>query len=398
MKRTHAVRVVASCLFLAGLACSLPGPGTPPVTDVIPLPETEGPPASEVPAVTEPPPVTDAPAVEPLVVTQVADQFHLYALDGALTGTWPAAGIGWVREGTAQVVGDAVYYVDSGGQSLGGVVRRVSAAGVEELGFTAAEALTELTFVVSPDESRIAWSHSAWDATGNTSKLWISDLSGTGQTLVVQSTPDDGIDDYYVLEPVTWTATGNLVYAWQISGIGGYILYFGYSTLGLYSPSTGSIVELVGFDVSPGAPCWNSLSPDAAFVIGSCISESGVPGMRERDLATGVERIFPLWPEDQGQDGAGVYSHSGARVAYSIARGNMDDEAGHIIVASHLGSDTTLVASVAGGTFDRIFWVDEDRLVTGYWSGETSAVDVIRLSDLARSLVGEGRLVGLLWP
>jgi hypothetical protein len=76
----------------------------------------------------------------------------------------------------------------------------------------------------------------------------------------------------------------------------------------------------------------------------------------------------------------------------------MDDEAGHIIVASHLGADTTLVASVDGGTFDRIFWVDEDRLVTGYWSGATSAVDVIRLSDLARSLVGEGRLVGLLWP
>jgi hypothetical protein len=53
---------------------------------------------------------------------------------------------------------------------------------------------------------------------------------------------------------------------------------------------------------------------------------------------------------------------------------------------------------VAGGTFDRILWVGEDRLVAGYWVGDTSSVDLIRLSDLARTPVGEGRLVGLLWP
>jgi hypothetical protein len=185
------------------------------------------------------------------------------------------------------VVGNAVYYVDSGGESVGGVVRRVSGAGVDELSFTAAEGLATLTFAVSPDGSRIAWSHSSWDATGNNSMLWVAGIDGSGQTLAVQATPNDAIDDFYVLEPVTWTADGDLVFAWQISGIGGYILYFGYSTLGLYHPSTGTVDELAGFDVSPGAPCWNSLSPDAAFAIGSCIAASGAPGMRERDLATG---------------------------------------------------------------------------------------------------------------
>ncbi len=393
MRRTRTVRIVAFCLLLAGLACSLPVPSTPAVTEVVPMPGTEPPPVTVPPLVTVPPPVA-----EPLVVTHQGEEFHLYNLDGTPAGAWPAAGLGWVREGTAQVVGDSIYYVDSGGASLGGVVRRVSAGGVEELSFTAAESLASLTFAVSPDGSRIAWSHSAWDAAGNTSKLWISAIDGTGQTLVVQSTPDDGIDDFYVLEPVTWTSDGNLIYAWQISGIGGYILYFGYSTLGLYYPATGSSVELVGFDVSPGAPCWNSLSPDAAFAIGSCITGSGVPGMRERDLGSGAEHIFPVWPEDQGQDGAGTYSPSGARVAYSIARGNMDDEAGHIMVASHLGADTTLVASVDGGTFDRLLWVDEDRIAAGYWSGDTNGVDLIRLTDLARTPLGAGRLVGLLWP
>ena len=392
MKRTPAVRIVAVCLLLAGLACSLPGPGEPPVTDVVP------PPATEAPPVTEAPPATEPPAAEPLVVTLADGQFRLYALDGSLTDTWPAGGMEWAREGTAQVVGNAVYYVDSGGESVGGVVRRVSGAGVEELSFTAAEGLATLTFAVSPDGSRIAWSHSSWDATGNNSMLWVAGIDGSGQTLVVQATPDDGIDDFYVLEPVTWTADGDLVFAWQISGIGGYILYFGYSTLGLYHPSTGTVDELAGFDVSPGAPCWNSLSPDAAFAVGSCIPVSGAPGMRERDLASGAENVFPLWPEDQGQDGAGVYSPSGAQVAYSIARANMDDEAGHIIIAPHLGSDVTLVASVVGGTFDRILWTDEGRLVAGYWAGETNGVDLIRLSDLARTPVGEGRLVGLLWP
>jgi hypothetical protein len=331
-------------------------------------------------------------------VTHAGDQFRFYGLDGSLVDTWPAAGLGFAREGVAQVVGDAVYYVDSGGASLGGVVRRVSGTDVTELGFTAAEDLASLTFAVSPDESRIAWSHSAWDAAGNTSRLWIASVDGSGQTLVTEASPNDAIDDYYVLEPVTWTADGNLVYAWQISGIGGYILYFGYSTLFLYNPGTGATTELAGFDASPGAPCWSGVSPDAAFAVGSCALEGAAAGMRERDLETGGENVFPLWPEDQGQDGAGAYSPSGSRVAYSIARSNPDAEAGHIITATHLGSDVTLVASVDGGTFDRLLWLDDDRLAAGYWAGDTNGVDLIRLSDLARTPVGEGRLIGLLWP
>jgi hypothetical protein len=398
MKRTSTVRIVASCLILAGLACSLPGTGEPPATEVAPPPETEAPPLTESPPVTEAAPVTEPPAAEPLVVTHADSQFRLYALDGSLVDTWAASGLEWVREGVAQVVGDGIYYVDSGGASLGGVVRRVSGADVTELSFTAAPVPASLTFAVSSDGARIAWAHSGWDTAGNTSKLWVAGIDGAGQTLVVQASPNDAIDDYYVLEPVTWTADGNLVFAWQISGIGGYILYFGYSTLFSYNPDLGATAELAGFAVSPGAPCWNSLSPDGAFAIGSCVLAGGAAGMRERDLATGGENVFPVWPEDQGQDGAGVYSPSGAQVAYSIARGNMDDEAGHIIIAPHLGSDVTLVASVAGGTFDRILWADEDRLVAGYWVGDTNSVDLIRLSDLARTPVGEGRLVGLLWP
>lgn len=398
MKRTRTVRAVAFCLLLAGLACSLPIPGTPPVTDVVPPPGTEPPPITEAPA-TEPPLVTEPPpAAEPLVVIHAEDEFRLHALDGTPSGTWSAAGLGWAREGTAQAVGDAVYYVDSGGASLGGVVRRVSASGAEELSFTAAEGLSELSFAVSPDESRIAWSHSAWDINGNTSELWVAAIDGSGATLVVQASPADELEDFYVLEPIAWAPDASLIYAWQVSGIGD-LLFFGYSSLYRYAPASGTITPLA--PIPPGGtvmPCWDGLSPDASTAIGSCASAGGVPGERERDLATGAEHIFPLWPDGQDQDGAGAYSPSGGQVAYAIAQGDFEHQTGNIIVAPHLGGDITMVASLDPGYFDRIFWVDEGRLVVGYWSGAASVVDVIRLSDLAQSTVGEGQLVGLLWP
>lgn len=397
MTSIRAVRLVALGLLLASLACSLPGPASPAATEAVPPPATEPPLATEPPA-TEPPVTAPPPIAEPLVVTHAEDELRLYALDGTLSATWSAAGLGWAREGTAQVVGDSVYYVDSGGSSLGGVVRRVSGAGVEELSFTAAGALSQLTFVVSPDGSRIAWSHSAWDVSGNTSKLWVAGIDGSSATLAVQASPADEFEDFYVLEPVAWTPDGSLIYAWQISGIGD-LLFFGYSSLYRYDLATATITPLA--PIPPGAtitPCWDGLSAGATLAIGSCTTAGGVPGERERDLATGVEHIFPLWPEGQDQDGAGAYSPSSGRVAYAIAQGDFEHQTGNIIVAPHLGGDLTLVASVDPGYFDRILWVDEGRLVVGYWSGDTSGVDVIQLSDLARSPIGEGRLVGLLWP
>ena len=83
-----------------------------------------GAPTAEIPGGEAPPPAADVPPPEPLVVTHQGDVFQVYALDGGLRETRPAAGLDYARPNTAQVVGESIYYVDSSGSSLGGVVRR----------------------------------------------------------------------------------------------------------------------------------------------------------------------------------------------------------------------------------------------------------------------------------
>ena len=377
-------------LLLVGLvslgvvvACALPLPGSPEPEETLP---------PEVPGETEAPPAVEPPTVEPLVVSQQGDAFNIYALDGSLRETRAAAGLGYSRPNTAQVAGEAIYYVDSGGSSLGGVVRRVTAAGSTPLDFTAAEAMASLTFAVSPDESRIAWTHSSNGSTGVTSQLWIANIDGSNSQMVVQSDPNDSLEEYYALEAMRWTAGGDLIYAWQVTGIGGYILFFGWSSFYRYSPAAGTSTPLVAASAEGTGPCWYTLSPEEAYAVGGC----GTGGMRERELASGSDTAFPVLP-DQGQEGAAAYSPSGARLAYAIARGDYENEAGQVVVRLNRGEAPAVIATHSPGYFDAIQWVDEERMAVAYTVGEASAVDLLNV-DGTRARIGDGRLIGMMRP
>ena len=224
-------------------------------------------------------------------------------------------------------MGKSIYYVDSSGSSLGGVVRRVTSEGVEALDFTAGEDMASVTFAVSDDESRIAWTHSTYGAEGVASQMWVANIDGSDVRLVVESDPDDDIAEYYALETVRWMPDGDLVYAWQVTGIGGYILFFGWSSFYRYDPAADTTTPLVALEGEGAGPCWYALSPDGSRAAGGC----GTEGMKERELSSGTETAFPVLA-DQAQQGGAAYSPSGARFAYAIARGNPDDELGQVLV------------------------------------------------------------------
>lgn len=398
MKKRLPALLMVAVLLAATSACSLPFPptGTPTqATLEVEVPSaTLSPMATEPPTATvAPPPTEPPPAPEPIVVTHQDPVFNLYTLDGTLVGTRPATGLHYARPGTAQVVGDAIYYVDGGDSGLGGVVRRVTSAGSEELAFTRADVTRELTFKVSPDQSMIAWANNVWQESGAFSWLWIADINGGGLRQIAQSVPGDPIPDFYVLEPVTWLPGGDLVLAWQISGIGGYILFSGYSSLYRYSPSTRATTPLVPLGPEIGALCWSTLSPDGAYAVGACDLLGGVV---ERDLATGTDTVFPVFP-DQGRAGAAAYSPSGARLAYAIARGNEDNEAGQVIVRLRAGEAPVSIASRAGGYFNHILWADEERLVVEFRPAELGGVELLRL-DGTRNAIGAGHLIGVIRP
>lgn len=337
-----------------------------------------------------PGPVEQVPPPEPRVVAHQGETFAIYSLDGALQETRPASGLSYARPNTAQVVGESIYYVDSSGSSLGGIVRRVTSDGVQALDFTAGEDMASVTFAVSDDETRIAWTHSTYGAEGVTSQLWIANIDGSDVRLAVESEPSDDIAEYYSLETVRWMPDGDLVYAWQVTGIGGYILFFGWSSFYRYDPEADTTTPLVPLEGEGAGPCWYALSPDGSHAAGGC----GTGGMKERELSTGTETDLPVMP-DQGQQGGAAYSPSGARFAYAIARGNPDDELGQVLVRLSQDEEPVVLSTQTPGYFERSLWVDEGRLIVSAAQNEGTSVDLLSV-DGARSPIGEGRLIGLL--
>jgi hypothetical protein len=377
--------VVLAGLALALLACNLGQPAAPTAAILTSVPSE--------PAAPTPLP-TAAPATETLVVTHVEPEFRLYAVDGTLVEARPAEGMSYPRPNTAQVVGDAIYYVASPGAMVGAVVRRVASDGIVDLEFTRSDE-PGLAFAVSDDGSRIAWSHTSYLSGPPFSQLWTAAIDGSGATLVTQTETDDDIEEYFVLEPVEWLDDGDLVYAWQVTGIGGYILFFGWSSLYRYDVDAAATTPLVGVAPNVTAPCWSDVTRDGAFALGACGDDRAVV---ERAAATGSETVFPVLPE-QGQAGAAVYAPQPGTLAYAIARSNPDDEAGQIVLVAGVGAPPAPIASQAPGAFGRLMWIDESRLAASYWLGlgpAESFVDLVGL-DGSRIPLAAGELIGLMW-
>jgi hypothetical protein len=374
--------ILSVAVAAAMLACSLGAPASP-------TPASEGP--AQTDATPSATPTEAGPPPDPLVVTFQEPVFNLYRLDGTLVETRASEGLNWPRPNTAQVVGQDIYYVRTAGPDAGDVVRRVTASGAEDLAFTAAENMGSLSFAVSDDGSKIAWARTSGEGWPPVSRLWLASIDGSGTTLVAESDPNDDITEWFVLEPVTWLSDGDLVYAWQITGIGGYILFYGWSSLYRYDVDGGTTAALAPLLGESQGPCWSDVTSDGAYAISSC----GGPGqMVERATASGVETLFPVLPE-QGQAGAGSYSASGERLAYGIARSDPEDEAGQVILISARGEAPASIASHAPGYFSRLLWIDEARMVAGYWQVDGGLVDLLDV-DGTRSRIGDGHLIGLM--
>ncbi|HET7011023.1 MAG TPA: hypothetical protein VFI11_09630 [Anaerolineales bacterium] len=373
-------------LLAAALACSLPGTPTapPPEPTLPPEPTAEVLPTAEM-APTDSGEPTAAPTGDVIAVVVSDDLISLYRLDGGSVGRWEAPGITWPRQGWVQVVGGSVYYV----KPSTGAVAAVSWTGTTDFSFTAMPNLS--AFAVSPDEQFMAWSTTSYTDVP-VSQLWMSRLDGSDMRMILESDASDEIADWFVLEPVTFGHDGSLVYAWQITGIGGYILFGGYSSLYRYDPATGTSTPMAALVGDSTGPCWGGIREDLAFVAGHCVGADGTMAMRERNVLAGTENVFPEFP-DQGQAGAAVYSPSGNRLAYAIARSNQDDEAGQIIVRMSPEAAPASIASITDGYFRILFWLDESQLLVGGMEAGQDQVYLVQL-DGTRFSVAPGVLAG----
>jgi hypothetical protein len=88
------------------------------------------------------------------------------------------------------------------------------------------------------------------------------------------------------------------VFSWQVTGIGGYILFFGWSNLYRYDAETGAITPLAPVVPEVSAPCWTDLTLDGAFAVGAC---GEFVGVIERNKRPAPKRGSPPSPSKARQ-------------------------------------------------------------------------------------------------
>ena len=162
-----------------------------------------------------------------------------------------------------------------------------------------------------------------------------------------------------IFYPVRWTDDGRLIYATGLTGIGGYMLFWGYNGLFIYNPLNNTIRTVVDDQERLGI-CLSSISDDLAMISIVCGVDNRV---KVRNLSTGLETVFPIL-EDQVLAGAARFSPSGEWLAYVIQRADPMQELGKVVLVAVDGSQPPrILATVEDGSFVVEGWADEDHIL-----------------------------------
>ena len=211
---------------------------------------------------------------------------------------------------------------------------------------------------------------------GVTSRLMIADVNAASGKAVYQTASNQGL---YVV-PFCWAPDGkHLFYSMEPSGLGGYILFGGHSSLFILDIASGQSTELIPFDAQHTTICLDDLSPDQTLISSHCDKTISVV-----NLGTKQKTVINL-PKDVPAGDVGVvgdarFSPDGKRLAFSIARGEPDNEQGWLAVTDDLsGSSRLLAKSPAGAFYSLMGWLDNTHLIVEGHNLTGGGVDSIQI-------------------
>lgn len=296
-------------------------------------------------------------------------RFRAFDFNGNPLGVeFPAGNSTWYGDNDINTFQDEIFYSEFSSNSG---VFRVNALGTQKLDFI--EVQDPVYIAISPDRQKIAWSTSSWGEGNLRTEIIYANLDGSNQQLIDSITADEQNDLNLNFFPVRWTDDGRLIYATGMTGIGGYMLFWGYNGMYIFNPLNNSIRTLVDDQERLGI-CLSSISDDLTKIAIVCGEEGNV---RVRSLDSGTEMIFPII-EDQVLAGAARFSPSGEWLAYVVQRTDPMQELGKIVVVPVDGSKPPRVlTTVEDGSFSVEGWVSEDHLLvtrTYMSSGEISVL------------------------
>lgn len=394
-------------LFFSSLSCSLPISGQ----QATPGGDHQGTIAAlqtQVQQSTSPVPPTEVPHSPPATETSVPEptptdlpqnryrgfiawnqfQFSAYDFSGASLGFQvPSGPEEWYGENRISILPNAIYY-STFGQTSG--VFRVDSSGTTQLNFI--DASEPVSLSVSPDGGLIAWATNQWDLTGPASDIFIANMDGSSIRLVEHILAEEQENGWLIFHPLRWTEDGKLLYATGPTGIGGYLLFWGYNGLRLYDPVQSSTQVLVNDDENLGL-CLSALSDDYAKI--ALVCGNGTRMVRVRNLSNGLEVQFPLLP-DQNNSGSASFSPDGEWLAYVIQRMDPENEFGQVVVVPVDGSaPPQVIDQVVDGIYNVDGWIDNQTiLVTKTVAGANTSIWKIASDGSSAAQLINGRFVG----
>ncbi len=314
-------------------------------------------------------------------------QFTAYDFSGASLGFQvPSGNVQWYGDNEVTVLPDAIYYsmfaTDRG-------VYRVDQGGTQPLNFI--DSQNPVSISVNQDGSLIAWATYQWTESAPNAQIFIANIDGSNQRLIDQILPAQQSDGLYIFHPLRWTEDNRLIYATGMTGIGGYLLFWGYNGMKLYDPALNVTQTLVDASEHLGL-CLSSISQDLTRV--AIVCENGSRTVRVRTLSSGEEIRFPELP-DQNSAGSAKFSPSGAWLAYVIQRTEPDNEFGQVVVVPVDGSAAPLVIDqVVGGIFAVEGWMDDDSFLVTRSVLDDNSVWKMSKDGSVKTNLGNGKFVG----
>lgn len=274
-----------------------------------------------------------------------------------------------------------------------------TAEGGRKLDLAASGGITGIAVTFAPnttDHPLVAWGEADFSQSPVTARLLIAPVDGFDVTIPAEQQTPEG----FYFTPVRWAADGQrLYYSEEPTGLGGYILFGGFSTLYVYDPTNNSSTVVIPESVFNSMICLDDLSPDERYMANHCVPDVGIGLL---DIQNAVQEITiapPAEVADQvGAVGSARFSPDGTRLAFGLARNNPDDEQGWVAVADDFSGSSRLIAtSPAADYFQVVGWLDDSTVILQSW-GNTGSPAMIWLAPLDGSgavQVGEGRFIGV---
>jgi hypothetical protein len=398
----HGLKTMVLTALLIGSLAACGGTATPPAPTAAPTAAATAaaaaPTSTSVPATpTQAPPVPTAvpPTVQPTVApvapvriaVQLADNsVMLIDLSGGKSLAFKASDPADVASisGYGNVLGDKLYLALSGRTST---VVRIGANGPQTLDW-----IKGPIDGLAVSANYLAWGKLDQSGAKPTVQIMLSALDGSGVKTALKETVGAAP---IVLKPLRWSQDGaRLFFGREPSGIGGYILFGGFTNLWSLDPAGGKATELLHERAKNAFVCMDDLSPNEKFVADHC----NLKHIEVVDIAANKAAVIdpPANVSGVGLVGGARFSPDSSRVAYGLARHNPDNEQGWVGVSDALSGKSKLVAtSPAKDYFSVAAWLDSDTLVLQS-NGQTPGIWLARADGSSSKRLADGIFVGIL--